>query len=189
MLHRHQEGNGILANRIARGSINLDKDGRIFRSHPILNVSSSVRSRPTRIFRSSLIPPLKRTRHFYSVKLSLRFIIVSYTCLFSLLSFPSFLFLTISRMVGSLMIHSLSCFPQVGRIMHVRESYVKRFPRRSSPPSFLIEKHEPLGVYGHLYSEPLGSEIRSRSDGVVRQRACENCPPIANRLTNEIRSL
>lgn len=139
MLHRHQEGNGILANRIARGSINLDKDGRIFRSHPILNVSSSVRSRPTRIFRSSLIPPLKRTRHFYSVKLSLRFIIVSYTCLFSLLSFPSFLFLTISRMVGSLMIHSLSCFPHVGRD-NARKAIVRKAISSPILASFLPDR-------------------------------------------------
>lgn len=128
MLHRHQQGNGILANCIARGSINLDKDGRIFPFHPILNVSSSVRSRPTRIFRSSLISPLNERVIFIPLKNPVRFIIAYhvYTCFFSFLSFFSLLFpndLEDRRwwFTRDLL---LSCFPEVGRDNR-QESYAK----------------------------------------------------------------
>ena len=139
MLHRHQQGNGILANCIARGSINLDKDGRIFPFHPILNVSSSVRSRPTRIFRSSLISLLNERVIFIPLKNPVRFIIAYhvYTCFFSFLSFFSLLFpndLEDRRwwFTRDLL---LSCFPEVGRDNR-QESYAKRF---LADPSFLIE--------------------------------------------------
>lgn len=63
---------------------------------------------------------------------------------------------------------------------------MKRFLADLLFPSFLPDGElERLGVYRHLYSESLGSEILEAGRMPLSgNETCENCPPIANRLTN-----